>query len=326
VLSGRTDVAGLAPYLPRAVDFSDDGKTWRAGYGARLRDYHGVDQLAYIVKTMQESPGSRQAVATVWDPTADTKPGKDIACNNWLSFSSRYGELDLHVGIRSNDAMWGWSGINAFEWSALQEIVAGLAGLSVGSLHFSTTSFHLYEQHWAKADRLRRTTAWHGHNDSPRFDGRGLELDTLLNDWWYLEKKIRTGEGVLALVDQFPEPMMQSWLRVLQWYWSGDGGYLEPLRGTRLYAACMLGVEPAGEPMSPAPEAPEAAPKEGLLEYVNRLHAEKHAAYGDSWKRRGEAGILARWTASAPAWTRPTRPRPTPPSTCWCTWSSITPG
>lgn len=42
VLAGRNDVAGLAPYLPRVADFSDDGRTWRAGYGARLRNYKEI--------------------------------------------------------------------------------------------------------------------------------------------------------------------------------------------------------------------------------------------------------------------------------------------
>ena len=35
VLSGRNDVEWLSAYLPRAKDFSDDGKTWRGGYGCR---------------------------------------------------------------------------------------------------------------------------------------------------------------------------------------------------------------------------------------------------------------------------------------------------
>jgi thymidylate synthase len=290
VLAGRNDVAGLAPYLPRAADFTDDGVSWRAGYGPRLRNYHGVDQLAYVVDTLKESPGSRQAVATLWDPTEDTKPGKDIACNNWLSFSSRLGFVDLHVGIRSNDAMWGWSGINAFEWSVLLEVVAGLTGLSVGSLHFSTTSFHLYQQHWAKADRIRRNSPLMPHSDSPRLDGvKDLaDLDSLVRMWFEYEHSIRTGAQVDA--DTFPEPMMRSWLRVLQWYWSGDVAPLVPLQGTRLHAACAASTAPAGKPQEPAPVAP--APEPDFLGYVNTLHAEKHAAYGDSWKRRGEMGIL----------------------------------
>src|SRR5690348_6824007 len=45
VLAGRNDLAFLTRYLPRAQDFSDDGQIWRAAYGPRLRNWHGVDQL-----------------------------------------------------------------------------------------------------------------------------------------------------------------------------------------------------------------------------------------------------------------------------------------
>jgi len=302
VLSGRNDVAGLVHYLPRAADFSDDGVEWRAGYGPRLREYQGtVDQLDYIVGTLADTPGSRQAVASLWDPTVDTTPGKDIACNNWLSFSSRGGSLDLHVGIRSNDAIWGWSGINAFEWSSLQEIVAGLTQLEVGSLHFSVTSFHLYERHWGKAYRLTQDSPrFFRTQDSPRFDVKQCwsvpMFDELCDRWFEVEKMIRHGAPLGDAVEAFPEPMLRSWLRVLQWYWSGDLDYLEPLQDTRLYEACLVAVEPAGQPQPEQleMEIPKPLPqKPGMLTYLNELHAEKHAAYGDSWKRRGEAGILA---------------------------------
>ena len=39
VLAGRNDIEWLSHYLPRAKDFSDDGTTWRAGYGRRLRHF-----------------------------------------------------------------------------------------------------------------------------------------------------------------------------------------------------------------------------------------------------------------------------------------------
>jgi thymidylate synthase len=298
VLSGRNDVAGLAHYLPRAADFSDDGATWRAGYGPRLRDYHGVDQLDYIVETLADNPSSRQAVCTIWDPTVDSTPGKDIACNNWLTFSSRNGVLDLMVGIRSNDAMWGWSGINAFEWSVLLEVVAGLTGLTMGQLHFAVTSFHLYEQHWEKAERLSKADpySYDAFTDSPRFawDLTSLgQFDDLAYQWFGLEEKIRTGYRVD--VEAFPEPMLRSWLRVLQWYWSGDETFLATMNGNRLEQACLVGMKPAGKPQDPEEHFEQTdLLKPDMLEHINKLHAEKHAAYGgDSWKKRGEAGILA---------------------------------
>lgn len=322
VLSGRSDIGWLSNYLPRAADFSDDGETWRAGYGPRLRNYNGTDQIAYIVDLLQRSPGSRQAVATIWDPTVDSTPGKDLACNNWLHFLARRGKINLLVGIRSNDAMWGWSGINAFEWSALLEIVAGMIGHEVGTLSFAVGSFHLYDRHWEKARHIARQGGNFMYDDSPRFNATGMDdmtsFDYCADEWFRIEEEIRTGLDPRLAVESFPEPMLQSWLRVLQWYWTGDVSYLQPLRHTRLYAACQVGTKPAGEPqpVSALAEPPErdlrynfAIYPDGsvekdvpvqkivsigaFLQIVNGLHAEKHAAYGDSWKRRGEYMILA---------------------------------
>lgn len=319
VLAGRDDIAWLGEYLPRVWDFSDDGEVWRAGYGKRLRHWAGndreVDQLAYIIETLKASHASRQAVMNIWSPTLDTLPGKDIPCNNWLSFSSRLGKLDLMVAIRSNDAMWGWSGINAFEWSVLQEVVAGILGLGVGGLHFATTSFHLYDQHWEKARRVSLAApVTRVYKDSPRFDASDLvyrdveSLDKLLDRFFVVEHLIRVGSEVAhAYVEDFPEPMFRSWLQVLEWWWSGDTRYLKDLEGTALHLATQMSVQPKvnGRP-APAPEVQEFIADGQVVKTVTdqdcseflgevfRLHREKHAAYGDSWKRRGEMlGIMA---------------------------------
>lgn len=259
VLAGRDDIAWLENYLPRVRDFSDDGEVWRAGYGKRLRAWedHGspkvIDQWRWLVGHMQEDRATRRGVMSIWDPTIDTDPGKDIPCNDWLSFLSRNGRLDLHVAIRSNDVIWGWSGINQFEWSALLEITAGMVGVEPGSLHFSTTSFHLYGHHFAKAEKIRTQTL---HNlshltPSPRFDanavGRDFDiLESVMDHWFVVERDIRVNApGVQTRVDSFPEPMLRSWLRVLQWWWSkGDTEYLRPLAGTRLYEATRFAMQP----------------------------------------------------------------------------------
>lgn len=152
VLSGRNDLDLLGRYLPRAVQFSDDGETWRAGYGPRL-----VGQLDEIVKLLRDNPSSRQAVATIWRPELDLAvDSKDIPCNNWLNFQVQdpdgegIPQLNLYVTTRSNDLIWGWSGINQFEWNCLLEIVAELVGVNVGSLTFFQSNLHVYERHWPR--------------------------------------------------------------------------------------------------------------------------------------------------------------------------------
>lgn len=298
VLAGRNDIASLQRYLPRASQFSDDGETWRAGYGPRIRGAGaGVDQVAYVLRALTEDPGSRQAVISIYDPAVDSTSVrvKDRACNVALQFLIRGGRLHCNVFMRSNDAIWGFSGINAFEWSVLQEVLAHLLGVEVGVLQFNTTSFHLYGRHHKRSQRIvedepvERALAL-----SPAFSKVGSlhRFDQLLQTWFEREREIRENADnpavVASLYKDFPEPMLKSWLQVLAHHWTKDEAHLEGLEITRLRAAALLS---AGVGSSAPSETSD--PLEGFQEYVLRLHASKHQAYGDSWKRRGETlGIL----------------------------------
>ena len=329
VLAGRSDIAFLSHYLPRAADFSDDGKVWRGGYGPRLRrwgyeDKNGtweVDQLNFVIRLLREQPDTRRAIMQIYDPAVDAAPGKDVPCNDWLHFIRRDGRLDLHVAVRSNDVLWGLSGVNAFEWGALLEIVAAMVGAECGHLHFSTTSLHLYDRHFDRA-RALAGAGWARATpvlDSPRFTLPHLafhtaDLDALVAAWFQLEAMIREGRHAHAAelrvrLREFPEPMMRSWLYVLDTHWNGMP-LPANLAGTRLAAALHASpkrkAEPAvAEPIrNPEPNLPplwvdsqpeKAAPAaDDFPEYCARLHAQKSKAYGDSWRRRGEMlGILA---------------------------------
>lgn len=307
VLSGRNDIEWLSRYLPRAVDYSDDGKVWRGGYGKRIRNFgveytgDGIDQMEHVIDLLRATPDTRQAIIEIYDPNIDVHPGKDIPCNDTLHFLARDGVLDLHIFVRSNDMMWGWSGINVFEWSSLLEVVAGMVDMEVGALHFSVSSFHLYDKHWEKAQQI--TDGWDDAaymvNSSPRFDPTGLDdmdsFHNLCHEWFMAEATIRhqarlpTHERNLeTLIDDFPEPMMQSWLRVLAWWWTGQMEYLRHLAGTSLFTSAVEALQPPER--KPEPRLKVAS----LIDTIIALHNEKDAAYGDSWCKRGEMlGIMA---------------------------------
>lgn len=316
VISGRNDIKWLSAYLPRAVDYSDDCETWRAGYGPRIRKWGGwphqnrdgavgLDQLDYVVETLRSDPLSRQAVIAIWDPRVDTTPGKDKACNTFLQFQSRHGRLYLTVNVRSNDVMWGWSGINAFEWSTLQEMVASMLGIGVGDLTFNIGSLHLYEQHWNKASGVR-------FEDFPynavRFDPLGMvhtvgDLDRVIEQWFEWEALCREGGADLDLLREMPEPLTRSWAAAIAYYWQREDHWLETFAGTAL--AVAVARTPASVLPEPLQTSRSAAAGVGhnmqahertraFYDFVKDLHAKKHASYGDSWKKRGEKmSILA---------------------------------
>lgn len=315
VLSGRNDVEWLSAYLPRAKDYSDDGETWRGGYGPRIRDWqaideHGInlhtDQLAHVVDLLRADPLSRRAVIAIYDPARDIPAGKDVPCNDFLQFQNRNGALHLTVTVRSNDVMWGWSGINAFEWSTLQEIVAHLLGIAVGTLTFNIGSLHLYDQHWNKASRLEYEEIPHAITpfQMPDHADRTLEwVDIMIDRWFAWEGMCRDGMATPALLDEFEEPLFTSWAAAIAYYWQREDIWLNYFRDT------ALGVAVARTPASVLSEPPQTSRSvpagagatlpsseavQAFYEFVRDLHATKHVSYGDSWKKRGEKmSILA---------------------------------
>lgn len=306
LLAGRNDVEWLSHYLPRAKDFSDDGATWRGGYGPRLRNWHGmgdrpVDQLAHVVQLLKDEPDTRRAVLQIYNPSIDAWPGKDIPCNNWVHLLPRDGKLHGHVAIRSNDLMWGWSGINAFEWTKLLQVVAGLTGLQVGSLTFSISSLHLYEPYWPKAQKIVKESEGRSrpvYQAQPEFDFKGSleEFDQLVAQWFQVEGQIRKGglsHAVRHQVATFPEPMLRSWLEVLL-AWHHDDLLLmsSDLDDTSLAAA--LAASPKRKVASPKARPDHRTDvRNAFTQAVAQLHGDKHQAYGDSWKKRGELiGIM----------------------------------
>ena len=309
ILAGRNDVEWLANYLPQAPRFSDDGKTWRGGYGPRLRKFAGIDdnidQLKHIIDLLREDPTTRRAVFAIYDPAVDSAPGKDIPCNNWVHFLARDGKLHAHVAIRSNDAMWGWSGINSFEWSILTQVVAAYAGLMPGTITYDISSLHLYERHYDKAQRIIDQTLladneldagmWNDEfpKDSPWFSQQDakLPLDEQLSLWFKLEEDIRTSGGVKIayLTNWMPPGLFQDWLLVLNAWWSQEIWPIEPMfNGTSMFHALVNSPKPKRVVGEDGPELIPIRRQSEFCQSVNRLHRDKGGVYGKSWRKRGE--------------------------------------
>lgn len=158
MLAGRDDIGWLSKYLPRAPQFSDNGKVWRGAYGPRLRAWTDgvdiIDQLKYVERLLANDTNSRQAVISLWNPGVDTLPGKDIPCNNWLQFLIRNRNLHMMVTQRSSDVWWGWSGIDAFSWTVLQQLMASWLNVGVGRFTHFIGSFHMYERNRQQASNV----------------------------------------------------------------------------------------------------------------------------------------------------------------------------
>lgn len=170
ILSGDNRTSTIVPYAKVLAQFSDDGEFFNGAYGPPL-----IDQIPYIIKTLQNDLCSRQAVATIWRQ----KPGasKDIPCTisvQWMvrkmkmgsetQYQTKYGasgptfnfsemlpadeRLCCFVNMRSSDIWLGWP-YDVFNWSMVSGyLVAHLqkkgAPVGLGMLVLNAGSQHIY--------------------------------------------------------------------------------------------------------------------------------------------------------------------------------------
>ena len=156
ILAGRRDVQFLSWFNSRIADYSDNGDTFHAPYGYRLRKQWGFDQIESVCDILRKDNQSRRAVLQIWSPIRDLGVlSKDLPCNDMvmlrvresvLSFHPSKRELDITVCNRSNDAVWGAYGANAVQFSMLQEYMAWHLNVGVGRYTQMSHNLHVYTE------------------------------------------------------------------------------------------------------------------------------------------------------------------------------------
>ena len=243
MIKGRHDIGWLKYYLPRAPEFSDDGKTWRGAYGPRLRNWNGhtnkVDQIKNVVELIKEDKFTRRAVMSMWDPSEDIVDSKDIPCNNWVHFfvrdfpagiwdNGRYASsemvdaLYMNVTQRSCDILWGYSGIDTFAWSVLHQMMAYWTGCKVGEFSHFISSLHLYERHYKRAEkildaRIMKTLYQYGYK-TPEFSTSIHDIDKKLRQVFVMENMVRIGHIKDVKVKAIKDDFLRVCFQMLQLY------------------------------------------------------------------------------------------------------------
>lgn len=165
VMSGDSMISPLLEFfVPRAKNYSDDGKTWNAAYGDRLWEY---EQFSHIVNMFKEDGVfTRRATASIFIPQRDayyyyhdfydSKTMLDIPCNQWLNFYAipKNGEIYLNLKVlqRSGDIIYGTTNINIPEFSLIHEMILHAVrtlypnlNVKLGYYKHEVTNLHLYE-------------------------------------------------------------------------------------------------------------------------------------------------------------------------------------
>lgn len=148
MLAGRADVATPAFYVANIASYSDDGLTLNGAYGQRWRGHFGYDQIPVIVEELKSNPVSRRCVLSMWDGRSDlqNQKSKDLPCNLQVLFDAGLGALDMTVTNRSNDMIWGAYGANVVHFAFLQEYIAALVGIPVGTYYQMSNNLHIYPE------------------------------------------------------------------------------------------------------------------------------------------------------------------------------------
>ena len=249
MLAGFRAVEPLAQFVGRMRTYSDDGIVLHGAYGHRWRHHFKLDQLEEIVRLLTVDPNSRRAVLGMWDPEVDlARNGKDLPCNTHAYFSRDLeGRLDLTVGCRSNDIIWGAYGANAVHFSMLQEYVAAHLGWPVGRYWQVSNNYHAY---WNVYDALEtewRPAAWAAYtpeeqnlvppNPYNRLDTQPIPLVSIPVDAWRSElQMLLTQGGALGFRDRFLRGVAMPMLQAHSAYRAGSGearyhAALEALKG-----------------------------------------------------------------------------------------------
>jgi|AGTN01.2.fsa_nt_gi Thymidylate synthase len=240
---GRNDLAFLEFYLPKMKDFSDDGCFLRGGYGPRLRFYNGnetdyevsergnnfsfmnktIDQFLFIVEKFNQDPYTRQAIISIGDPVKDCfnttnqlKETKDFPCTRTLQFMRNVAtnKLDLTVYLRSNDFIWGATGVNIFNFTFIQEYIAQILNLDVGAYYHIVNNMHYYEYHRELIEEISQTGDVLDKSFTYKKTFRSLsDFDKNIENLIRWENLYRKGQ--VNHIEDFQDDFFNDWAKIL---------------------------------------------------------------------------------------------------------------
>jgi thymidylate synthase len=143
-LSGDNRLEFIRHYIERYSKESEDGERVLGGYGPRLFDQRGVNQVRSVIRLLKQHPDSRQAVLQLFNAEDLLGSCKAVPCTTTMQFMVRQSRLHLLVSMRSNDAFMGLPH-DIFCFTMFQELVARDLGVSLGIYKHFVGSMHLYD-------------------------------------------------------------------------------------------------------------------------------------------------------------------------------------
>lgn len=249
--------AGYGPRIRRYGDNNDmmitlDGKRMRRQYkngGQELKNpsmYQNVtDQLRFVTEKFKQDFDTREAVITIHDPVSDDFDGnseysesaggfpllktKDTPCTRSIHFMIVNGKMNCYVDIRSNDVIWGFSAVNVFNFTLMQEYVAAIVGVPVGSYFHKADNLHVYEDFKPLVEKIAAYPEGSfpsGINFTyPRTYNSLKQFDENIKALSKAEEACRKSAGSYEeivdtyLVGVLEDPLFSDWVKVILRHW-----------------------------------------------------------------------------------------------------------
>ena len=143
-LAGTDDINYITYYLHDYEDYRE-GDVVYAAYGPRIFNWNGIDQFATVASLLMKKNTSRQAVIQIFDARDIVDYHAHVPCTCTIQFSIREGALNAFTSMRSNDISLGFPH-DVFAFTMLQEILAHILGVDLGTYKHAVGSLHLYDR------------------------------------------------------------------------------------------------------------------------------------------------------------------------------------
>ncbi len=225
MLRGSNNVEEIGHYNRQWFNFTDDNKTLNGAYGQRIFKWDGlfdiwqetkideennpqvsfecehivINQFEKAYEQLKSDPNTRQASIILFNPVQDYRETKDKPCTNLIRFMIRNGKLNMTVFMRSNDIILG-SVYDIYNFTMMQEIMAGKLGVDVGKYVHIVDSLHIYEMHFDMAKEIINNSNTNLYNNENKlYDYRlsNEELDKELNKVMNIESLTRLQSEVV---------------------------------------------------------------------------------------------------------------------------------
>lgn len=201
-----------------------------------------VDQLRFVIEKFKQDIDTREAVITIHDPVADDFNAQDVGedgkarvlqtkdtpCTRSIHFMVVNGKMNCYVDIRSNDLIWGFSAVNVFNFTLMQEYVAAMVGVPVGKYYHKADNLHVYADFIPLVQRIADNYLPgipSGGNFTYKPSYKTLEdFDTYLTKLSTFEElcrgKVVPVEELEVILRTFTDQLFNDWAKVFFTYWT----------------------------------------------------------------------------------------------------------